>query len=208
MSTPLDVRQFQNQGYTFEEYVALSTQLFKDGKSTSTPAMDEPEILEYIKLNLQRMQRVLKTTELSADLKSALQKIKSPQLWLVLTESWCGDAAQTVPLFHLMAQQNPLITSVYLLRDKTTVLMDAYLQNGKSRSIPKLIMAHAATGEVIGHWGPRPQALQTIYSHMLANGNDFNFIKHELHSWYAKDKTITTQQELCQLLTSAELSGN
>ncbi|TAE15184.1 MAG: thioredoxin family protein [Bacteroidetes bacterium] len=208
MSTPLDLRQFQHQGYSFEEYVALSTQLFKEGKSTSTPAMDEPEILDYIKLNLQRMQRVLKTTELSAELQEVVRKIKTPQLWLVLTESWCGDAAQTVPLFHLMAQQNPLITTVYLLRDKTPVLMDAYLQNGKSRSIPKLIIADASTGEGITHWGPRPQALQTIYSSMLAKGDDFNTIKHELHSWYAKDKTSTSQQELYQLLKAAETATN
>ena len=59
--------------------------------------------------------------------------------WLVLTEAWCGDAAQSLPIINKMAEVSDNITLRLILRDENLDVMDQFLQNGRSRSIPKLI---------------------------------------------------------------------
>ena len=38
-----------------------------------------------------------------------LKKIDKPITWLVLTEGWCGDAAQTLPIINKIAKESDLI---------------------------------------------------------------------------------------------------
>lgn len=55
-----------------------------------------------------------------------------------------------------------------ILRDKYPEVMDAFLTDGKSRSIPKVIVLDAQTLEVLGEWGPRPAQVQkNIYQKKL-----------------------------------------
>jgi hypothetical protein len=77
--------------------------------------------------------------------------------------------------------------------------MDQYLTNGKSRSIPKLI-AIDENNEELFIWGPRPGVLQEMFYHMKANAINNDTIKAEMHRWYAKDGTVTTQKEILEHL--------
>lgn len=77
--------------------------------------------------------------------------------------------------------------------------MDQYLTNGKSRSIPKIIVLDE-NNNVLFNWGPRPVALQELFYHMKANAMNNDTIKEEIHKWYAKDKTISMQNDLLALL--------
>lgn len=185
------------RGMYYDEYRRLVDTLIMVNRSTA--ANESESLLEYSKLNVVRMKRLDKTIEIIPELKEVVEKINEPQTWLVLTEGWCGDAAQILPLFAKIEALNKNITLKFLLRDENLELMDAYLYNNRSRSIPKLIVLDKNNIELF-NFGPRPTVLQEWFYHMKANGVNNSIIKEELHHWYAKDKTITTQNELVQLL--------
>jgi len=186
-----------SKGITYEEYRRMVDAFIMIGKSTAKK--DSENLLEYSKLNVVRMNRLDKTIELIPELKEVVERIDEPQKWIVLTEGWCGDAAQTIPVFDKISKVNRNIELKLLLRDENLELMDEYLTNGKSRSIPKLI-AVDENNEELFNWGPRPKVLQEMFFHMKANAIDNDTIKEEMHRWYAKDKTVTTQKEITELI--------
>jgi hypothetical protein len=152
------------------------------------------------------MRRWEKTMQVLPSAEAAIRSITLPQTWLVLTEAWCGDAAHISPILHALAVLNPLITLRFLMRDENLELMDRYLTNGVSRSIPKLIGLDTLTGEELFTWGPRPAVLQSAFLQMKEEGMAFAAIKEELQRWYNKDKTISVQEELSAL--AAGVSGS
>jgi hypothetical protein len=186
-----------SKGIGYEEYRRMIDAFIMIGKSTAKK--DSENLLVYSKLNVARMNRLDKTVELIPELKEVIEQINAPQTWMVLTEGWCGDAAQIIPVFDKIAQLNSNIKLKFLLRDENPQLMDQYLANGKSRSIPKLIVVDENNEELF-NWGPRPRALQEMFYHMKANAINNETIKEEMHRWYTKDKTITTQKEILELL--------
>jgi len=188
---------YVSKGISYEEYRRMIDSFIMIGKSTAKK--DSENLLEYSKLNVVRMNRLDKTVELIPGLKHTVEQIDAPQKWIVLTEGWCGDAAQTIPVFDKIAKLNSNIQLKFLLRDENIELMDQYLTNGKSRSIPKLIAIDENNKELF-NWGPRPKTLQEMFYHMKANAISNDTIKEEMHRWYAKDKTVTTQMEILNLL--------
>ena len=185
------------KGMGYDEYHRLINAFIIIGKSTAKK--DSENLLEYSKLNVARMNRLDKTIEIIPELREAVEQILSPQTWLVLTEGWCSNSAQIVPVLDKIVTLNSNIELKFLLRDENTGLMDWYLTNGKSRSIPKLIAVDENFDELF-NWGPRPKVLQEMCYHMRADGIDNDTIKEEMHKWYAWDKTITTQKEILALL--------
>jgi Thioredoxin len=196
------VRQHVSASYTdrgmyYDEYRRMIDAFLMVGKST---AKNESEsLVEYSKLNVVRMNRLDRTIEILPELRERVSEISAPQTWLVLTEGWCGDAAQIVPVLNKIAELNSNIQLRFLLRDEHLDLMDKYLTNGKSRSIPKLVVTDEDNNELF-NWGPRPAALQELYYHMKANAMNNDTIKEEIHKWYAKDKTVSIQKDLLALL--------
>ncbi len=190
-------QSYAEKGMSYDEYRRLINAFIIVGKSTAKK--DSENLLEYSKLNVARMNRIDKTIEIIHDLKEAVEQIDTPQTWLVLTEGWCGDAAQIVPVFDKIAKLNAAINLKFLLHDEHPELMDWYLTNGKSRSIPKLIAVDENFEELF-NWGPRPKVLQEMFYHLRANAVENNTIKEEMHKWYAMDKTVTTQKEILELL--------
>ncbi len=190
-------QSYAEKGMSYDEYRRLINAFIIVGKSTAKK--DSENLLEYSKLNVARMNRIDKTIEIIHDLKEAVEQIDTPQTWLVLTEGWCGDAAQIVPVFDKIAKLNANINLKFLLRDEHPELTDWYLTDGKSRSIPKLIAVDENFEELF-NWGPRPKVLQEMFYHLRANAVENNTIKEEMHKWYAMDKTVTTQKEILELL--------
>jgi hypothetical protein len=188
----------------YEAYVKMMDDLLAEGKTTG-PNQSEAYI-HYTQLNQQRMHRLEKTTVPLPSTKESILAVTRPQTWLVLTEIWCGDAAQSLPIMQVLAKLNPLIDLRLLLRDENPGLMDQYLTNGVSRSIPKLIALDTEMGEELFTWGPRPAALQELFLRMKTEGISFDVIKEELQRWYNKDKTASIQAELAGLAAAAGLS--
>ncbi|HXB09299.1 MAG TPA: thioredoxin family protein [Puia sp.] len=209
MPTPEQGRTIEpaylQKAISYEAYVALIDDLVATGKTTG-PDQSEA-FIHYTQLSQQRMHRWEKTIQLVPSVETAIRSITVPQTWLVLTEAWCGDAAHAIPVLHALAALNPLITLRFLFRDENPELMDRYLTNGVSRSIPKLIALDTATGEELFTWGPRPAPLQTIFLKLKAEGGVFAAIKEELQRWYNKDRTITIQQEMAALAAATDNMG-
>jgi hypothetical protein len=181
----------------YDEYRRLIDAFLMVGKSTAK--RESESLVEYSKLNVVRMNRLDKTVEIIPELREKISEISAPQTWLVLTEGWCGDAAQIVPVFNKIAALNSNIELKFLLRDEHLELMNQYLTNGRSQSIPKLVVLDENNNELF-NWGPRPTALQELFYHMKANALNNDVIKEEIHKWYAKDKTISIQKDLLALL--------
>lgn len=185
---------------TFEAYWELSQHLFAEGKTTSeADNYNTAEILEYTKVNLARSRRLLKTVVLTEAVQQAMAGITEAQDWYILTESWCGDAAQIVPVIAQVAEANPLVKLQLVLRDKNLELMDQFLTNG-GRSIPKLIITAASNHEMLASWGPRPAAAQELVLRLKAENVPFSELAEQLHGWYAQDKTQHTQAELAEVV--------
>ncbi|AQG78594.1 thioredoxin family protein [Spirosoma montaniterrae] len=185
---------------TYDQYVALSTERFNEGRSTTIdPHYNTPEILGYVKLNLHRMSRLHRLTTLEPELRKALAEVLEPWTWLVLTESWCGDAAQSLPVIDLMASESPSITVGYLLRDENPALMNAYLTNG-GRSIPKLICLRTRDLSEIGTWGPRPAGLQNLMIDWRTEKLPLSEAVERAQRWYNDDHTQSVQAELLTLV--------
>ncbi len=182
----------------YDQYMTLLTDLLAEGKTTGDKQSEA--MVGYGKMNVQRMKRLNKTIQLLPELEDVVQGLTRKMTFLVITEGWCGDAAQNVPVFNKLTEHNNQIDVKLILRDENLEIMDGYLTNG-GRSIPKLIALDSSTLEVIGTWGPRPETAQVMVSEFkkIENGDYSEFVK-EVQLWYAKDKTNSMQQELITLL--------
>ena len=191
-------RDILNEAMDYSAYRSLIDDLLEKGRTTGSNQSDE--MTQYTKMNVQRMKRIDKTISLNPSLKAVLENVQEPWIWLVLTEGWCGDAAQNVPVIHKMAGVSQAIDLKFLLRDDHLDIMDAYLTNG-GRSIPKLICLHAETLEEIGTWGPRPGDFQQKAMEWKDDPElSMEGWAEKLHKWYAGDKTQTLQNEFETLI--------
>jgi len=183
---------------SFDEYMSLMNSLVLEGKTTG-PNQSE-DLAHYTKLNNQRMKRLLKTSSLAPGIIEATQKINTPTTWLIILESWCGDAAQVVPLLQKVADSNELIYTRFVLRDENLELIDLFLTRG-GRSIPKLIVLDDSNN-VLASWGPRPEAAQQLYDEWRNSEEKIPYqeFSETLQKWYTQDRGISTFNELETLL--------
>ena len=198
LNTQLITSELIDKGYTFSQYLQLIEGLLAENKTTGTGHSEF--MVEYTKLNMQRMKRLVKTTVLIEELRGQLENLQTEMVWLVITEGWCGDAAQIVPVMAEIAKNTSKIQLSLILRDEHPEIMDQYLTNG-SRSIPKLVCLEAGTLKELGSWGPRPAAAQEMIMEAKKNPDlsQDEFI-HKVHKWYADNKTLDTQKELLEKL--------
>lgn len=190
------------KAFSYAEYRNLLDTLMAQGKTTG-PDQSE-SMVEYGKMNLQRMQRLEKTVELTEELKSALDNLQEEIIFLVLTEGWCGDAAQNVPVFYFMQQYSSKVELKLLLRDENMALIDQYLTNG-SRAIPKLICIEKETLKELFVWGPRPAPCQELAMQLKQRHATSKEKGEQVHLWYARDKTQTLQKEFVELLKTTRI---
>ena len=191
------------KSHSYPEYRKLMADLLKEGKSTAVEQTEERT--HYSELNEARMHRLDKTIKITEENSVKLKTLNKSYLWIVLTESWCGDAAQILPILNKMVlEANQKIELKLVLRDENTALMNHFLTN-KAKAIPKLILIDKATGSVVGDWGPRPKgAIDLMESYKEKFGIIDETAKTELQLWYLHDKGVSTQNEIIQLLQHLE----
>ncbi|PIF01155.1 MAG: thioredoxin family protein [Maribacter sp.] len=188
------------KGMSYADYRALMDDLAASGKATG--AKVSKDMVDYTLLNQRRMKRLDKTLKIDGE---SIQKIKGfdhkKVTWLVLTESWCGDAAQSLPMINKVADLNDNISLKIILRDENLEIMNRFLTNG-AMSIPKLVMVDDASNEVLGEWGSRPrEAQQLVVDYKNEHGVLTPEFKEELQVWYNKDKGQSTLSDLLGLLS-------
>jgi hypothetical protein len=198
------MKKYIDTSMSFTEYLSLIDKLLSENKTTGTNQSEA--MLNYGRLNRQRMGRLEKTILLNSEVQARINAITRRQIWLILTEGWCGDAAQNVPAIEKTASASDLIETRYILRDENLELIDAYLTEG-ARSIPKLIAVDAETLEVLFTWGARPAAAQALFKQRKADGIEKPLITEELQRWYNADRGISVQRELAGLVAATQRSN-
>jgi len=189
---------FDKEALDYPSYRNLVDELLAQGQTTGPDHSES--MLHYTKMNVQRMNRVDKTTVLSEEILETLKGLKGKYRFLVITEGWCGDAAQIVPMINKIVLEAPDKFQLKLtLRDKNLPLIDAHLTNG-GRAIPVLLVLDEEGNLLLPKWGPRPAILQGLLAEWKTEGVEMPELAEKLHGWYAKDKTAATQQELNELL--------
>ncbi|QRM88389.1 thioredoxin family protein [Lacinutrix sp. WUR7] len=184
---------------SYTEYTTLVNNLVENKDTTGTDKSEN--LVEYTMLNAKRMKRWDKTLKVNEAVKERIEKIDKKITWLVLTESWCGDAAHVVPVMQKVAELNPNINVKVVLRDENEDLMNNFLTNG-GKSIPKLIMVDETSGEVINTFGPRPSgATQLVNDYKAKHGMLTPEFKEDLQRWYNKDKGQNAANDLVELLS-------
>ena len=189
------------KAYTYGDYRELIDHLL--GMNKTTGENHSEAMIHYTLMNAHRMRRLDKQVNIIPELQEQVKEIDRDMIWLVLTEAWCGDAAQIIPLFNRMAELNDHIKLRLLLRDENPEIMDEFLYRGRSRSIPVLIALDADSLEVIGSWGPRPEEAQELFEDLRSEENiPYQRVAETLHKWYTADKTVSSQRELFKMIDS------
>lgn len=189
--------------HSYSEYKKMVLELLKEGKSTGVNQNED--LFHFTKLNNQRMKRLDKQTKLNKETLNKTQKINKDFTWLVLTESWCGDAAQTLPVINKFAEANERIDLKVVLRDENEELMNKFLTNG-SKSIPKLIVVDNSSKEVVGSWGPRSlKATKLVQDYKQKYGKVDAKLKTDLQNWYNEDKGFHIEMEMVELIDEMTL---
>ena len=116
---------------------------------------------------------------------------------LALSEDWCGDAVNVLPLVARLAERVPNFDLRILARDRNPDLMDAHLTKG-SRSIPVVMLLDERFVEH-AWWGPRPAPLQAW---RFSEGRSMPGPERTkwMRQWYARDRGRTTLEEIVAML--------
>lgn len=137
-TTELDYRSYWVRGVPFEDY------------------------LEAVEENERLWEGNWRTREPPAGALERASALEDRWRLLVLSEDWCGDASNTVPLLARLAEATPDLELRIVERDANPELMDRYTTDG-SRSIP-LVVVLDEDFEPRGRWGPDPRSSRSSCS--------------------------------------------
>lgn len=187
---------------SYLKYRNVISDLLAEGKVTGNSQSEM--LVHYTHLNETRMNRLDKKLIVPEDNIGQLLNLKDDYIWLVISEGWCGDAAQLLPIFNKFATISPHIELKIAMRDENPALMNLFLTDG-AQAIPKLVVIEKKTNKVCGHWGPRPKgASDLVKSYRSQYGKIDETLKTELQLWYLHDKGLSTQSELLSLMRDIE----
>lgn len=192
--------QIIQNGFTYQEYREFIDKQLLEHKTTENEVASE--LINYTRLNVQRMKRLDKTAQINQEIIDKLKQIKHHYTFLIITEGWCGDASQTTPVINKIAELSVGKISVkFILRDQNLDIMEAYLTNGV-RAIPIVIVLDQDL-KVVTSWGSRPKDLKVLVTDWV---KDIQMTKEDriekVHAWYAKDKTQATQKDFLEILNA------
>ena len=139
--------------HSYEEYRKTVSDLLLKGLSTGNEQSEE--LTNYSSLNETRMNRLDKTIKISDENILKLKSLKRDYIWLVISEGWCGDAAQILPIINKMDLETDKVELKIVFRDENDEFMNLFLTN-RSKSVPKLVIIDKDNGSVVNSWGPRP----------------------------------------------------
>ncbi len=74
------------------------------------------QLTEYTRQNVAKMKTIDETIQVVPEIKSFITSVRQPQTWIALTEGWCRDAAQFLPVIYALAKLNSKIDLKLLLR--------------------------------------------------------------------------------------------
>ena len=186
------IRNSLLKAVSYETYRNLIDKYEVEGKSSGEEQTEER--VYYTALNQKRYKRLDKTIEIPEEKAQFFINYPKSVCLLVITESWCGDAAQIVPVVHKIAELNPKITMKLVFRDENEELM-----NG-GKAIPIVVFLDLED-KVLAHWGSRPSvATKMVEEEKAKNGKLSPEFKEELQRWYNQDKGATIVDDFKKIL--------
>ena len=185
-----------NKAMDYAQYNLLFKQLVDEKRTTGEQTQEK---IDYIKLNFSRMKRLDKTAKIAVETMEIFKNILEKQTWLVISEPWCGDAAQTLPFLNKISQFSENIVLKIVLRDESSKLMNHFLTNG-SQSIPIVIILDAKMN-VIQTFGPRSKAAtKLVIDYKAEHGVIDDAFKEILQVWYNNDKGVSVVNDILESL--------
>ena len=192
------IKESLKKSISYQEYRELVHQYVLDNSTSGLEKTEE--LANYTALNDRRMKRWDKTLKVTEADKIRIQNFNGNVTWLVITESWCGDAAHVIPVLNKIAELSDNIDLKLVFRDENDDLMDHFLTNG-GRAIAKLIMIDKYSTEVLGTFGPRPsEATKLVEAYKIKHGKLTPEFKEDLQLWYNKDKGQSVILDILSLL--------
>lgn len=186
----MNLQKYLDKGLNYPDYLQkIKTQLQDLEKSG-----DEKGYAKYYSINLKRIERLDKSFQLSDEQKARLKSVSRSFKLLIISEGWCGDAAQSMPVVNAMMDELGIEQRI-VFRDENPALMDNYLTDG-ARSIPVYIGVDDDGNEIF-RFGPRPeQGMEMLKKH---KENPEAYTDDEFHKdlqiWYNQDKGESTFNE-------------
>ena len=159
-----------------------------------------PEYLDTVEKNREMWHDVYQRVRLPEEVVAEASQMPGGWHLVALSEDWCGDAVNTLPVISRLADEAGWDMRVFG-RDDNPDLMDSHLTNGRSRSIPIVIVYDEDFNEV-GWWGPRPEEIQSwVMDEGLSMSSPERY--KEIRRWYAKDRGRTTLSEILGIVAAA-----
>ena len=188
-----------HDGFRYADY----REKWREQKNVELPKGADPsdrKMNHYLNYNWDRQEQVHEAYAPSPTLRAAVQAIEEPQLWMVITEPWCGDSAFLLPVIAEAAALTDKVSLRILLRDDNLDIMDQYLTDG-SRSIPKLVV-FSEDGEERLTWGPRPEGVTQRYEALKEEYDDKSTLIAELLKSYEEGGWQEADAELAEAIAS------
>lgn len=195
MLTSTEYKTYWEKGISYAEYLLRFEKELKEGTATTHA--------DKLPINWQRTSRINKNFVLEEDSIESLTNLVHKRYWLVISEHWCGDSAQIIPVMNKIAESShEKIELRFVYRDENLHLIDSHLFNG-GRSVPKLIQFNKDF-DVTGEYGPRPAIAQKLVMELKSNPATAEKYSDELHKWYAKDQQVQIQRELMEFISKLD----
>jgi hypothetical protein len=150
--------------------------------------------------NAELWQGIYRTTAIADEDVARARACRGPWRLLALSEDWCGDTVNTLPVIARLAEQAGNLELRILRRDEHDDLMARHLSSG-TRSIP-VVMILDAEGREWAWWGPRPVRLQRwvrAVGMLLPREERYR----RTRAWYARDRGRTTIEEVLDAIGRA-----
>lgn len=187
-----DIKNYWNRAITFEQYVKdIEDEILSDKNLEFKP---------YFELNKKRMDRILNTYLVKEAQMKQFDVLNYSGKLLIITEGWCGDAAQSLPVIYRFFKKFLEIKIVY--RDQNEDLMNQYLTND-SKSIPIVLILNEDK-EVVAHWGPRPEFGNELFRHYKNNEETYpkEKLMEDMQMAYNKDKGAAIIEEMIKTIAA------
>ncbi len=191
----MNLTEYINKGLSYEDYITR----VEDDLENEIENDDQKEYVQYYALGLQRMNRIFKTFSLNPAQETRVKSTTNNLKLLVITEGWCGDASQILPVVEKLA--NALnVSTHYVLRDENMELMEKYKTNGAA-SIPIIIGVNDENEEAF-RFGPRPQAGMEMLARFKSNPDTYSAddFHEDLQKYYNNNKGEDIVNEILDLI--------
>lgn len=191
----MNLNKYFEEGLSYSAYINE----VKERLSNIEKAGDPDGFAQYYSMNLKRMERLDKTFQLTDEQKTQIKNKNLDFRLMTISEGWCGDAAQSVPVVQKMMEEFE-VENRFVFRDDNRELMDAYLTDG-ARGIP-IFIGIDKDGNELFHFGPRPKhGMDMLKKH---KDDPENYTETQFHQdlqvWYNEDKGVSTFNEFMETM--------